>query len=161
MVRGKRRTIVPERRTVRCSANETSRLFTSYGYRWHLYILDVIENDGFWEHSDGYFNMKDYWNSYKVEKKCISFKYEGLTCKVDDRDADTDRIVIRYDANYAEIVVRFGRVLTIEEIAHIIEWEVMPNVQKLKRTIRSGVEEIDRGMLGFDFGIISPFKRAM
>ncbi len=172
MVGGKRRTISVENLVIVYPPYRISKLFTNRDYPWHLYILHIPKRDTFTYSylstgkMDSHLSKMDSYLSGKIDshlskmdnqlrhvtkKKCISFKYNGLTCKV---DGNTDNIRIRYGD--AKITVLFDRVMTIEEIAHFLESKIMPNIVGIKRAIRSGVEVI-RGELE----IISRIKRAM
>jgi hypothetical protein len=128
MVSGKRRTISVERLVIAYPSNRVSELFTSPDYPWHLYILHLPERNVFVFNPDGRVLR------HVIKEKCISFKYNGLTCKV---CCDTDNIHIHHGD--AIITIIFDRVMTIEEIAYFLESEIINAVQRIKRAIRLGV----------------------
>jgi hypothetical protein len=149
MVGGKRRIISVENINVdfHCGIPD---LFTNREYPWHLYIIIPPEEESCKYNSDGWLTP------YVIQRKYISFKYSGLTCKA---SGDTISIHIRHSDT--RITVLFDRVMTIEEIAHFLESEIIPNTAEIKRMIILGAETIRREKLGLNFGIISRTKRAM
>jgi hypothetical protein len=167
MVSGKRRQNVPlERLSVACSIIETAGLFTRPGYPWHLYIIKLTERDCYTEHANGLSVMQDHCVSFRIKKEIISFKYNGLTCK---SYGNANHIIIYCNNGHNMITVRFDRVMTIEEIAHFLESEIInaeyshgnTAVRRIKRDISLGVGEIRREELGLGFGIIGHTKCAM